>query len=164
MVNIGTAAVISEATVNEWGELTLKHHTDAMGLLDARWSTRGTAWLCSSQYYWSVMQRLLTEAGGNTIASLQGGIGDATFLGVPVVFSSQMPLAEADSTNMAYFGSFDSTTMIGDRVGIRIAQSSDFAFDTDRLAIRATTRYDIQNHELGDGSNVGSITAVATTT
>ena len=163
--SIGSAS-INDATSGRdtWPELALVDFTDAMGLLQSKYWPRGVAWLCSAQFYYSVMLNLMCDAGGNAISDIEMGqrVGRPLFLGAPVYFSSQMPTATAASTICAYFGSFGDGVMIGDRLGVRIAQSDQFAFDTDRLAIRATSRYDIVCHDVGDGSTSGAIVALKT--
>ena len=133
-------------------------------MLQSKYWPRGVSWLCSAQFYYSTMLNLMGAAGGNAISDIEMGqrVGRPLFLGSPVYFSSQMPIATAAGTICAYFGSFADVVMIGDRVGGRIAQSDQFAFDTDRLAIRATSRYDIVCHDVGDASTAGAIVALKT--
>lgn len=160
---IGSAGINDAATgIETWGELDLEDFSDTQALLPSEYWNRGVSWVVSPQFYYGVMQKLLNNAGGNTISTLESGVGNAQFLGVPVFFTSSMPQATAVSTISALFGSFSDASLIGDRMGVRIAQSSDYAFNTDRLAIRATSRYDIQNHDIGDGSNAGAVVALKT--
>jgi len=70
-----------------------------------------------------------------------------------------MPTATATATTAALFGAFSQAVIIGDRSGIRIATSDQFAFDTDRMAIRGTARYDINCYLSGAS---GPISAVKT--
>ncbi|HCK40544.1 MAG TPA: phage major capsid protein [Planctomycetaceae bacterium] len=162
---IGSAG-INDATAGSdtWPELALVDFTDTMGLLQSKYWPRGVSWLCSAQFYYSTMLNLMCDAGGNAISDIEMGqrVGRPLFLGSPVYFSSQMPIATAAGTICAYFGSFADGVMIGDRLGVRIAQSDQFAFDTDRLAIRATSRYDIVCHDVGDASTAGAIVALKT--
>ena len=165
LANAIGAAGINDATTGSdtWAELALVDFTDTMGLLPSKYWGAGVHWLCSSQFYYSVMLNLLADAGGNTVANIEAGNGASPmFLGAPVHFSSQAETASAASTIACYFGAFSHGVMIGDRGGVRIAQSDQFAFDTDRLAIRATTRYDINVHDVGDGSNAGAVVALKT--
>ena len=160
---IGSAGIATaEANENLWAELDLEDFTAAMGLLDSKYWPRGVSWLCSAQFYYGCMLRVMAEAGGNTIQNLQSGDGRPQFLGAPVFFSSQCTTADADSTIHAYFGSFADSTLIGDRMGVMIKQSDQYAFNTDRLAIRATTRYDINVHDVGNASSPGAVVAVKT--
>ena len=110
------------------------------------------------------MLNLMVDAGGNAVSDVESGqrTGRPMFLGSPVYFSSQMPTATAASTICAYFGSFGDGVLVGDRLGVRIAQSDQYAFDTDRLAIRAVSRYDIVAHDVGDATDPGAIVALKT--
>ena len=161
---IGSAGNFDCASgTNLWTELAILDFTSTMGLLPSQYWGAGVSWLCSSQFYYTVMLDLLADAGGNTMASLEAGVtGRPMFLGAPVFFSSQAPTATAASTIACYFGAFSHGVLIGDRGGVRIAQSDQFAFDTDRLAIRATTRYDIVAHDVGDSSTAGAVISLTT--
>ena len=160
---IGSAGIATADTGEDtWGELDLEDHTDTMGLVPAEHSD-GAVWVCSSQYYYSVMFRILAEAGGNTVAQLeQGNAMRPTFLGRPVYFSSQMPTATAASTVHALYGNFKNACLIGSRVEVEIGVSPDRYFELDVTAIRGITRYDINIHEAGDSSTVGAYAALKT--
>jgi HK97 family phage major capsid protein len=156
------ASAVSQAGtgLDTWAELTLANHTDAMGKLDAKWWPYGTSWICSAQYYYQVMLRLIASAGGNAIRDMEAGAaGVPMFLGMPVHLTSAMPSSTAAATVCCLFGAFNQAVIIGDRLPTRIALSDQFAFDTDRLALRATTRYDINVHE---SAASGPYTAVKT--
>lgn len=158
---IHASAVAQAATgLDTWAELTIASHTSAMGLLNSKWWPWGTAWICSAQYYYQVMVRLMLAGGGNGVAQIeQGPGGEPMFLGSPVFFTGQMVTSGAAATVCALFGAFNQAVKIGTRTGIRIATSDQFKFDEDRLAIRATTRYDINVHE---SAADGPYTAVKT--
>lgn len=157
------ASAVAQATATSedtWAELTIANHTAAMGKLNSKYWPWGTAWICSAQYYYQVMVRLMLAGGGNGVAQIeQGPGGQPMFLGSPVFFTGQMPTSTATATVCALFGAFNQAVKIGTRSVIRIAYSDQFKFDEDRTAIRATTRYDINVHE----SNAdGPYTAVKT--
>ena len=164
--SIGSAGNYGAATTSgdTWVELALVDFTSTMGLLPSQYWGAGVSWLCSSQFFYTVMLDLMVDAGGNAVANIQGGAGgnQPMFLGAPVYFSSSAPTATAVSTIACYFGAFSHGVLIGDRGGVRIAQSDQYAFNTDRLAIRATTRYDIVVHDTGDSSNAGAICSLTT--
>ena len=165
ITEVGSAGTQDATTGSDtWPELAMVDFTDTMSLLASKYWARGTAWLCSSQFYYSVMLNLAADAGGNTLGSIESGSapGMPMFLGAPVFFSAQCPTATAASTIACYFGSFNSGVMIGDRLGVRIAMSDQYAFNTDRLAIRATTRYDIQCHDVGTAALAGAVVALKT--
>ena len=158
-----SAVATAAAGIDTWAELTIANHTDAMGKLNSKWWPYGTSWICSAQYYYQVMLRLIASAGGNAIRDMEAGAaGIPMFLGMPVHFTSAMPTSTAVAQVSALFGAFNQAVIIGDRVPTRIALSDQFAFDTDRLALRATTRYDINVHEsTATGPYVGLKTAAS---
>jgi len=165
VTEVGSAGTETGTTTSAdtWPELAIVNFTNCMGLLPSQYWGAGVSWLCSSQFYYQVMLNLMVDAGGNAVSNIEGGAsGQPMFLGAPVSFSSQMPTATAVSTICTYFGAFTHGVLIGDRGGVRIAQSDQYAFNTDRLAIRATTRYDIVAHDVGDGTNAGGVCALST--
>ncbi len=71
----------------------------------------------------------------------------------------------ANGTRLAYFGDISQGCTMGDRRQTTI-QTSDSAFDVfekDEIAIRGTERFDIQCHDVGDGSNAGSVVGLQVT-
>lgn len=151
------------ANINVWSEITLPMVMEGMAKLPSKYRPFQKAWLCSSQFYFSVLARLLAEAGGNTIASLQSGDGGRyQFFGDPVFFSDFMPTADADSTIHAFYGAFGQAAMIGDRTGVQLATSEHLGFAEDVISLRATTRYDINVHDFGSSSAAGAYIALKT--
>lgn len=146
-----------------WSGLTMTEFTATMAKLPSRYQGRGTAWLCSSEFYYGVMLNVLAAAGGNTISMLeQGGSMVPAFMGKRVFLTDQMPRTTAVSQVSALYGSFNDAAMIGDRGGVTIKQSEHLNFDQDVLAVLATTRYDINVHDSGDSSNAGAYVGLKT--
>lgn len=158
---IGTAGVVSAATGHDlWSEQDMADFTATMAKLPDKYWQYSPVWVCSSAFYFAAMLRVQASAGGNTISSLeQGASGRPMFLGYPVYFTNAMPTATAAATVSALFGAFNQAVIIGDRGGIGIAQSEHLGFAEDVLAIRATTRYDINVHDPGTTSVVGAYVA-----
>ena len=119
-------------------------------------------WLCSSAYKWQVMDRLSLAAGGALPISIINGVPTPMFLGYPVVLSDRMQTTTAVSTVSCLFGNFPRAIALGDRGGVRVAVSDQFAFDTDRIAMRATVRYDLNVHEGGSGAAAGAYAGLST--
>src|SRR5690606_35483193 len=110
--------------------LTMPVFAATMGKLPSRYHGRGTAWLCSSEFYYGVMLPLLTAGGGNTISSLEDGASMMpAFLGKRVYLADQMPTTTGNSQVSALFGSFSDAVIIGDRGGVSIKQSEHLNFD-----------------------------------
>lgn len=162
--SLGSAGVSTAATGHDtWGELDIADFTAAIGKLPDKYGRFETAWICSSAFYHTAMLKVLAQAGGNTIVSLQAGAGAApTFLGAPVYFSEFMPTSTAVSTVCAFYGAFSQAAILGDRMGIRIGRSDEFAFLRDLVTLKATSRYDMNVHAGGDASNSGAYVGLST--
>lgn len=165
---LGSAGVYAPANgggFSVWSGLTMTHFTNTMAKLPSRYHGRGTAWICSNEFYYGVMVSALVAAGGNTIGMLESGPSGAMvpmFLGRPVYITDQMPRSTAVSQVSALYGSFSDAAMIGDRGGVMVKQSEHLNFDQDVLAVLATTRYDINVHDSGDSSNAGAYVGLKT--
>lgn len=146
-----------------WDELSLADFTGLMGRLPDRYHSLGPAFLCSSAFYFQCMLRCLAEAGGNTIASMQGGDGGKRqFLGYPVHLSENLPTSTAASTVACLFGSFNAGAVLAERLGVRFARSDDYKFLEDLTALRATARYDFEVHDGGTDSAAGAYVGLST--
>jgi HK97 family phage major capsid protein len=160
---LGSAGVYTAPTGDDtWAELAIDDFTSTMGKLPSRFN-RNPVWLCSSEFYHTVMLKVLGAAGGNTLESLiAGDNGRRSFLGYPVFLSSWMPTSTAVSQVSALFGDFRMGTILADRTGVRIARDDSIGFLRDLVTLKATVRYDIRVHEGGDASNVGSYVGLRT--
>jgi HK97 family phage major capsid protein len=160
---IGSAGVSQAATGHDtWPELDIADFTAAMGKLPDKYS-RNPVWVTSANFYWSTMARIGATASGNNLMNImQGPEGQPMFLGRPVYFTDQMPKTTGVATIAALFGSFDMGAILGERTGITLARSDEYAFLNDVTTIKATTRYDINVHAPGDATNAGAYVALKT--
>lgn len=162
LAELGTAGVSTAATGHDtWGELDLADITAWMGLLPEKYS-RNPVIVCSRAFYNTVLLRLQASAAGNNIGTLQQGATSRQFLGYPVFFTDQMPRSTAASTVCALFGSFDMGAILGERTGVTMARSDEYAFLNDVTTVKATTRYDIVVHAGGDATNAGAYVGLKT--
>ena len=159
-----TASISQAATGhNLWSEIDLADIAAWMGKLPDKFRVEGQLqFLCSQAFKWQVFDRLALSAGGALAMDYSTGVPRLQFLGVPIVTSDRCETAQADATVCAYFGNFGQGLLLGERTQIRIATSEHVAFTSDRLAIRGTTRYDLQVHEPGNTSTAGAIVALKT--
>lgn len=151
-----TWLLLSSASINQW-----------FGTLPSQFHVSGQlAIVCSSQFYYNVFGRIMDAAGGNTGQMLASGflsdLADAHYKGIPCFFTGRMPTTTAVSQNSALLGNFSMSVMLGDRVGIRIGNSKDYAFLDDVNTLLALTRYDINVHEPGDSSTAGGYVGLST--
>ena len=147
---------------NTWDLLDLDDFIAVLGLLPERFQNGMLTWVCSSNFYHGCMLRIMAEGGGNTIANLQAGPSGRQFLGYPVEISSQMPTATGASQTCALFGNFKQAAILGDRTGIRIQRDDSIGFASDLVALRATSRYDINVYEPGTASAAGAYVGLVT--
>lgn len=167
---IANISGLQVGTGNLYSELVLSDFRAVIGLLPQYADTPSAAWFCHRTFYHNVMAKLADAAAGNTNDTLARGTGPM-FLGYPVVFSQVMPKSEANSQVCALLGDLSQAAMLGDRRGIGIMLSEHDAFQTDELALRGTTRFDINVHDVGNatataadkraGAVVGLITAAS---
>lgn len=140
-----------------FGALTLADFEGVVGKCK-QWAGSKPKWYISQQGWANSMQRLLDAAGGNTLVSLAMG-AEKTFLGFPVVISQVLPsaLTGTTGTNACYFGDLKQGVYFGSRRGINVQVDPSIYFTQDALAVRATQRFDINIHDIGDASNAGGI-------
>lgn len=161
--NIAATASISTAATGHdtWPEIDMADLMAAISLIPDKYRIN-LSWLCSAAFKFQVFDRLALAAGGAAAADIVGGQPQERFIGYPIVISDRMPTTTAAATVCCLFGNFPRTVVLGDRNDIRFATSEHVAFTTDQMAIRATTRYDIQVHEEGDTSAVGAVVSLKT--
>lgn len=155
---IGSAGLVSAATNNDtWPELTYADLAKGMSAVSDVYQSMPMAWLCSAAFKWQVFDRLTLAQGGSLSINMVDGVPQAMFAGHPIVVTDRMPTTTAAATLCAVFGAFSNAVTIADWQDVRIDTSEHFAFSTDQIAVRATTRYDISCHQCGDSSTAGAI-------
>lgn len=154
----GTGLVVGAG--NAYSELTLANFHSVLAALPL-YARGGAVWVVSSTFYDSVMTKLQTAAGGNTVVDIANG-GQQRFLGYPVVLSEVMPTTEGNSQVCALLGNFRLGSTFGDRRMLTLALSSDYKFAEDQLAIRGTERFDINIHDVGATGTAGPIVGLIT--
>ena len=117
------------------------------------------AWYVNSTTYATSMAALMNAAGGNTIASLEGGVSGARFLGYPVRYSQVLD-GDGASNVVAYFGDLSMAATMGNRRDVTVRTLMERYADTDQIGVVATARSAITVHEVGDGSNAGPLVAL----
>lgn len=154
-----TAAYITAAA---WASITKDHFASLMGAVENVNAAR-LSFACSRQFFVQVMMRL-DKATSQFKEISTGNLGGGTFMGYPVQFVQVMPtVSAASSTHFpCYFGDFVGGSMIGDRQMLSIASSDQFYFDSDSIAVRGTSRFNVNIHGDGRGSTYGPIVGFKT--
>ncbi len=120
-------------------------------------------WYISSAGFEVSMARLMYNSGGNTVDSLAGGTG-RSFLGYPVVISQVLnsTLGSDVSKIKCLFGDLSLSSTLGSRQEVTIEASRERYFEYRQSAIQGVERFDISNHDLGDGTTAGPLVALKT--
>lgn len=120
-------------------------------------------WYISAAGYAASAGALSYAAGGNDTSNLSGGLTQ-TFMGYPVEFVQVMnsTLTTQANTIVALFGDLGLAASMGDRKGLSIAVSDQVNFTSDQMVIRGISRFDINVHDVGDGSTAGPLVALKT--
>lgn len=94
--------------------------------------------------------RLKAAGGGNTITDLEGKVQPA-YLGYPIVTVNVMRKVTTTLNDLVLFlfGDLSLSSTIGDSRGISVKTSEERYFDSDQIAIKATERIAIVNHDFG---------------
>ncbi len=118
-------------------------------------------WYISSAGWQASMARLMYAAGGNTWVTV-GEKVTQMFLGYPVVISQVLNATlGADASKIkCLFGDLNKAVAMAERRGISIASSTERYFEYRQIGLIGSERFDINVHDVGDGSNAGPIVAL----
>ncbi len=98
-------------------------------------------------------------AGGNTTKEIAEG-AKPMFAGYPVVVSAAMPAVPVNGEIAVLFGDLTMSSTLGDRRGITLKVSDQRYIEFDQIAVQATERFTIVNHDIGDTSVAGPVVAL----
>ena len=167
-LTIGTAPGFRDTTTsNTWAAMVIADLTSLIANVPV-YAQAGMKFLCSSQFYYTVMVPLLNAAGGVTGSELQNGFRQPMFQGIPVMFSQVMGTATATSTIAVFLGNFALGCSFGDRRKQTLEFSREATiggvnlFEYDMIAIKCSQRMDINVHSIGDNTTAGPILALST--
>ena len=127
---------------------------------DKFWNETSMSWIMRRSTFDEVIQKLVYAAGGNTVDTISGGQRPQLF-GYPIYFTDHMP-ASAASKFGVLFGNFNAGVVMGERQGVEIASSADYAFNLDVMTMRLTARYDLNVHEAPGASSTGAFAGIKT--
>lgn len=156
-----TAGAVDAASgIDQFFEITATDLTTVMAALP-EYAVDNAKWYCSKVCFDLVFSRLAVTAGANTIQSISGAFAPS-FLGYPIVVSQVLPTTTGDLSNvvMLLFGDLRMAATLGDRRGISVKTTTERYFAEDQIGIKATERFDINVHDLGDNTDSGPIVAL----
>jgi len=155
----GTTQLASSNT--SFADIALADLNTLVGTMpDKYYGSATPSWLIGRQTWSSYIQALVYAAGGNTISDLASGAAPQLF-GFPVEISDQMP-ADGAQTFACFFGNFQDAVLIGERELMEISVSEEAYWSSDITAVKGTTRYDINVHDVGDASDAGAVVGLKT--
>lgn len=153
----GSGAALTGFTLNDF-------HKVVAALPDfADDSEDAAQWVVHKTFYYEVMARLMLAQGGVTAEETASGRRRPLFLGFPVRWSNVMPKAAATNTVFASFGDHRKGVSMGDRRSYSVDFSQQATvgsvnlWSSDQIGIKATERFDIQAHSLGDSDDAGAV-------
>lgn len=164
-----TLANIAGLTIgagDEWSDITLAELEPVLGNLPVYADTPQVRWYCHKVFWATVLVKLQNAAGGtpgSEIAAIPGGGRTHMFLGYPVEFVQIMPKTDAVSQVCLLLGDMSLAVDFGDRRQTTIAFSRDASvdsvsmFETNQIAVKATSRFDIVAHDVGNASATAAL-------
>jgi HK97 family phage major capsid protein len=133
-----------------------------MGKLPQYAYVRGKPAFYCSQLAWAlVFQRLIMASGGISKDDATGAV-IYRYLGFPVEITPSLPAVTTDLSDkaMMLFGDISLAATFGNRRGMAVARSTEYKFAEDQIAIKATERFDINIHDIGDANAAGPVVAL----
>ncbi|MBN9529688.1 MAG: phage major capsid protein [Alphaproteobacteria bacterium] len=157
------AGAVAAATGHDtFAEIDANDLSLMMGKLPQYVYQRGRpAWYCSQMGWAMVFQRIIQGAGGISKDDATGRVV-FQYLGFPVEISPSLPTAVTALNNkaMLFFGDIGMAASFGDRRGMTVKRSEDHKFAEDQIVLRATERFDINVHDVGDATVAGPVVAL----
>ena len=141
-------------TTETWGtSWTIEALQAAQGQLP-EWARTQAVWVVSAGFFDSRMQTLQLNAGGNTGDNIATGFkGLPRFSGLPVIFSSILPVAYSVNQIVGYVGAFPLTSIFAEK-----PSASEISFDESRyheqyaVSMRGVTRAWFTHHDIGSAT------------
>ena len=145
------------AGIDTFIEITDAFLVQAMGATLHR-PASNEKWYASKPGAHACFYRLLRAAGSNTMGDLAGGVPQ-TYMGMPIRITQAMPtvLTAVDSIIALIYGDLNAGVTFGDRRGITIKVLMELYALSGQIGIIADERFDINVHDIGDGSTTGPI-------
>lgn len=153
--NIASLVIVPAPTGGAgWGAITLDLLTDMVGRLPqfAAARSRGVKWYCSREFFYGCLLNLALKSGGVSESEVIAGQVEPRFLGYPVELTQVMDTAYAATHVPLLFGNLALAVAFGDRRQLSLMGSAHYQYAADLLALRATERFDLKPHSLGNAS------------
>jgi HK97 family phage major capsid protein len=159
LANAVGSAGVTTATTTAFTGITVAQIQEAFAKLPQYADNANAKIYCHKTVWNSVFLRLAFQTGGQNAADLLSGNGQLAFAGYPVVLTQAMNNVTGNGAIVCHFGDMSQGVYFGDRrqTAVDFSNSALTSFETDMLAYRATTRWDLVCANVGDATNAGSI-------
>jgi HK97 family phage major capsid protein len=154
-----SAGGVVVAAGNLMSEVTLANFHEMIGVLPQYADTGNVKWYCHRYFFSNVMERLARAAGGVTAMEIRGAM-QKSFIGYPVEISQVFPKTDTNSQILCLLGDLTLSSSFGDRRDLRISVSDQVYWANDQFGIKGTSRFDINNHDLGTSTVAGPVVAL----
>ncbi|MCK4624080.1 MAG: phage major capsid protein [Phycisphaerae bacterium] len=143
-------------------DIIMSEFENMMGICPS-YAEANAKWYFSKVWYMMSGGRLQDAAGGQTVDHLARG-PQRMFLGYPVVYSQVLSTTITDQTStiVGLFGDLNLAATRGVRRQMTVKTLTELYAANDQIGIVATTRFDVNVHDLGDGTNAGPLIALKT--
>jgi len=161
--NHAAGAVAAAGGHNLLSEVDLADLQNVMAALP-QYAHRGAKWYCSPVSWALIFEALMAATNGNAITDFAAG-APKQFMGYPVVITPSLPTATTDlaTSVVLLFGNMQQAVTMGDRRQIRLMVSEHRYYELDQIGLRGTERFDINVHDLGDGTTAGPLVGLVAT-
>lgn len=150
------------STKTAFSDITLADLSAVQALVaESYWVDDKMAWIMRRDTWVSVIEPLVFALGGNSSVTYSQGIPMPMLKGYPVHLTDRMPTSAAAKYGV-FFGNFYDSVVIGDRMGITMASSSDAGFTINATYVRLSSRYDINVHAAAGASTEGGFAGILT--
>jgi HK97 family phage major capsid protein len=103
------------------------------------------------------MVNLAGLAGGTHLTELMSAGLPFRFLGFEVNICQALPVQSASNQIPCLLGDLTLSSLFGDRRAMTLRTSADYLFQYDMLALRATERIDVKNHDVGNANSSAAL-------
>jgi len=152
------------------GKVTAAANHDTFSEIDAsdlaalvatcpEYALEGAKFYCSGTAWGLVFMRLMMAAGGNSISDISASV-QKSYGGFPVVTTPILPAGndtDYSGQTMIAFGNLRLASKLGSRREIRIQILTERYAEYDQVGVKATERFHIVNHDLGDNTKAGPV-------
>jgi HK97 family phage major capsid protein len=156
IANVAGIRVQGTISTGTFASAVLGDFTSTIAKLPIYADTPNAKWYMHKTFYSTVCQSLMAAAGGNSWRDLAAGPAGTTFLGYPVEFAQVLPTVWVANTIYALFGDLSMAAKMGDRRQTTLFVDPYSLSANDQVQIRATERFDINVHDVGNASGTAA--------